>query len=543
VKNAHNSRKGKINIYDYQAIQNIKKEPEHFLKDNLNPTYLITIKNIIQSYYQDILEIENEITQGINQDKMYSYDDIYYLLHNYINDYSSINQAELILNNHYLINQEGYNKFLFTTSDEMLKYYTSKEIFVPYTKITKKNKSSYYQFHKSPHFYMRKDILSKYTYNEISISSDINSKIKLSKIIFNKSGLPVAEVSFSYSMDHFDQLLLDFNNNDNDDNKTLLNANFFIYDSQTLNWYRILSENKTLTIYPLSQSISTWISKYFSFDAEVQANVKRSIEKKENFSYYHFYSPLKMYEDNKRSYAEQGYLYTINYNQFSFNDINYSLIFFTTYFSKNLLESQETIFFIIFFIFIIAFILFIIIAWMASQSKKHFNLLHKWFVESSFDNLTQVYKRDSIINIVKELEDNKYNYGIALMDIDHFKSVNDTYGHDQGDMVLHNVASLLRKNVRTNDFVGRWGGEEFVIILTNTSASQVEAKANQLRELVKQKTKNPQITISMGVTFKTYTHVEKYSYQNFNNMIMFVDKLLYQSKKNGRNLVTYEDLK
>ena len=79
-----------------------------------------------------------------------------------------------------------------------------------------------------------------------------------------------------------------------------------------------------------------------------------------------------------------------------------------------------------------------------------------------------------------------WSFGVLFIDVDHFKNVNDQYGHEVGDQVLAMVAKTLSNSVRSFDFVGRWGGEEFLAILANVDAAELHAFANRIRALVEQ---------------------------------------------------------
>ncbi len=132
----------------------------------------------------------------------------------------------------------------------------------------------------------------------------------------------------------------------------------------------------------------------------------------------------------------------------------------------------------------------------------------------------------------------RYNKKIAviLSDIDHFKSVNDTYGHPMGDEVLRQVSKVLKKDVRDVDLVARYGGEEFIIIIEETTKDEVYVLANRIREEVKSLrfTSNQtefNVTISMG--FAIFPD----SAGNKQKIIDFSDKALYYSKENGRDQV------
>jgi diguanylate cyclase (GGDEF)-like protein len=126
----------------------------------------------------------------------------------------------------------------------------------------------------------------------------------------------------------------------------------------------------------------------------------------------------------------------------------------------------------------------------------------------------------------------KQSFSLILLDIDHFKQVNDTHGHLVGDDVLIRIAKVLAENIRDTDTLGRWGGEEFLLILPHTDLDQACALAEKLRKSIAQETIPVvgQKTSSFGVT--TYCPGD-----NVTNLIARSDEALYEAKKMGRNRV------
>lgn len=138
----------------------------------------------------------------------------------------------------------------------------------------------------------------------------------------------------------------------------------------------------------------------------------------------------------------------------------------------------------------------------------------------------------------EEMERNGTTIGLVFMDIDHFKQVNDTYGHKVGDVVLKMVARTLANAMRTYDFLARWGGEEFIAILPNVRKLQMEALAERFRALVEKSSATISkgsllVTISVGATV-----AEPGS--TIDEVIARADALMYASKEGGRNRVTTE---
>ena len=152
------------------------------------------------------------------------------------------------------------------------------------------------------------------------------------------------------------------------------------------------------------------------------------------------------------------------------------------------------------------------------------------------DQLTQIYNRlklDEVLNyeVARAQRDNA-PLTVAIIDIDKFKAVNDTFGHQIGDSVLIGVAQVMVRNIRSTDILGRWGGEEFMLILPNTSLENAYDHANKLRRLIENANFNPvkQVTISLGLATCVDVGCQKQLIEN-------ADNALYEAKNNGRNRV------
>ena len=155
------------------------------------------------------------------------------------------------------------------------------------------------------------------------------------------------------------------------------------------------------------------------------------------------------------------------------------------------------------------------------------------------DSLTGLKNRKyfnlEIQNHIQESHRYENPLSILILDIDFFKKINDTYGHNVGDDVLHVLGKMLQKETRAGDMAVRYGGEEFVIVLTNTDVARAELKAEQLRNITENllipELDGKRITISVGVT-----ELRK-SDERIDTFIDRADKALYQAKESGRNKV------
>lgn len=126
-------------------------------------------------------------------------------------------------------------------------------------------------------------------------------------------------------------------------------------------------------------------------------------------------------------------------------------------------------------------------------------------------------------------------FSLIMLDVDRFKLINDTYGHDQGDVVLQHLTTILKQNLRSKDILSRWGGEEFLILLPDTDIQESFLMANKLRTTVEENPANNRLiyyTISLGVG----TFNQEYTGE-LDSLLIAIDQALYQAKQNGRNQV------
>lgn len=154
------------------------------------------------------------------------------------------------------------------------------------------------------------------------------------------------------------------------------------------------------------------------------------------------------------------------------------------------------------------------------------------------DPLTGVPNRRHLDNrlAIELSRQERYGQSLAVImtDIDLFKNVNDTYGHAIGDRVLRSFAACLQKNIRESDFLARFGGEEFILLLPNSTDTEVEALAERMRAAVSElrfEIPGLHITSSFGITLAHHG-------EDLHQLLDRVDKAMYMSKTHGRNRVT-----
>lgn len=158
---------------------------------------------------------------------------------------------------------------------------------------------------------------------------------------------------------------------------------------------------------------------------------------------------------------------------------------------------------------------------------------------ATIDELTNIYNRHKIseeIDVeIARAQRYQGTFALIMIDIDHFKSINDLYGHDTGDYVLQELSSVILKFIRKSDRFGRWGGEEFMIVSPNLDEKEAIHFANKLKEVVATyPLMNIQkLTISLGVTLFDLRDTKE-------SLLKRVDNALYKSKENGRNGVSFK---
>jgi diguanylate cyclase (GGDEF)-like protein len=173
------------------------------------------------------------------------------------------------------------------------------------------------------------------------------------------------------------------------------------------------------------------------------------------------------------------------------------------------------------------------------QKKQHTELerinqyIHK---RATIDNLTEIYNRQYFNDLfdqeISRAERYHRHLSLIIFDIDHFKHINDTFGHLTGDSILQELATLMQSRIRESDILARWGGEEFVLLVLETDRTISHALAEKFRASIAAHTfsQDQRITCSFGVT----TYITGEGGTDFLNR---ADQALYEAKETGRNRV------
>jgi diguanylate cyclase (GGDEF)-like protein len=171
--------------------------------------------------------------------------------------------------------------------------------------------------------------------------------------------------------------------------------------------------------------------------------------------------------------------------------------------------------------------------------------------QATHDSLTKVYNRHSIFEVLdRELvraERENLPVGVALLDIDYFKQVNDTYGHIAGDAVLCEAARRIKSSIRSYDSLGRYGGEEFLIILPGCDETCTRSQAERIRRALAaepmpiHEDAHSDVSLALTASFGATTALPG---QNFNTqaLLKLADECLYEAKRAGRNQVVFRSI-
>ena len=178
---------------------------------------------------------------------------------------------------------------------------------------------------------------------------------------------------------------------------------------------------------------------------------------------------------------------------------------------------------------------------LSSKFNEFSSDIEKFQFESEHDPLTGLLNRRTLDELGKKVFEDMVGeqFSVIMLDIDYFKNINDEYGHVQGDTVLKKVASVVLSTVRKDDLVFRYGGEEFCVVLRETTKEQGIIIAQKIRtsvaslELYVNDKEKLSLTISGGLSESSPEH------KMINDLIAIADKLLYEAKNSGRDKIVY----
>jgi len=165
-------------------------------------------------------------------------------------------------------------------------------------------------------------------------------------------------------------------------------------------------------------------------------------------------------------------------------------------------------------------------------------------IQATYDQLTALFNRRAIMDMfnreISRASRESSPIGVLMVDVDHFKKINDNYGHPAGDIVLKEAANRMKDSVRTYDSVGRFGGEEFLVILPKCGMNEVMIVAERLKKSISSQNfdldnESIKVTISIGATNIIPDSIK--IDQDF--IIQLVDTALYKAKKNGRDRIEF----
>ncbi len=153
--------------------------------------------------------------------------------------------------------------------------------------------------------------------------------------------------------------------------------------------------------------------------------------------------------------------------------------------------------------------------------------------EANSDSLTGLLTRRSLQGVTRDLRDGGLSFAVAYGDLDHFKQLNDVFGHDAGDRALRTFSQVLRDALRPSDIACRYGGEEFVIVLPSCGASEAVTVLERVRARIAQRLESgklPRFTVSFGVATSDQA-------VDFEAVIALADEALLQAKADGRDRI------
>ena len=158
-------------------------------------------------------------------------------------------------------------------------------------------------------------------------------------------------------------------------------------------------------------------------------------------------------------------------------------------------------------------------------------LLEEANYKSSHDTLTNLYNRAHFEKEVKQLMQQNIPFSIVFLDLDNFKYVNDTFGHDKGDYILKSTAEILRKNLKGKDIIARFGGDEFVIAVVECNKECAKKMFKKIQDEINYIFQDYGVTASIGIAY--FPEIKDYE-----KLLKEADEKMYKSKKSGKNKIS-----
>jgi len=328
-----------------------------------------------------------------------------------------------------------------------------------------------------------------------------------------------------------------------EDNQNIKNLSKLNNQLKTKFLYTIIKDDKGTYRLSSSSALESEIAqskevRYFTAYPDVSDTLKKSFENpsinfiKPNKIYKALYVPI--FSDRWGTYRSiflpirtpKGKLYIVGVDM----DITYV----NTILKENTIQTIFS-----FLLFLIAITpIFIVYISMLKHKHKEYQKVHKLYIDHSkrsiTDSLTQLYNRYKLDKELqkqyKNFKKHKIPFVLLILDLDHFKNINDRFGHQVGDEMLKHFAKILKDHSRSTDIIGRWGGEEFMVIYPNSDLDNGFALAEKLRLALKQnpETKKYNLTVSIGVGVSK----EDLTLAEF---LRNVDEALYKAKRMGRD--------
>ena len=160
-------------------------------------------------------------------------------------------------------------------------------------------------------------------------------------------------------------------------------------------------------------------------------------------------------------------------------------------------------------------------------------LLKEANYKSTHDLLTNLFNREYFIKQINRFFENNKQFIVAFLDLDNFKYVNDTFGHDIGDEILKNTAEIIRRNIKGKDIAARFGGDEFVIALLDCDIECGKKILENIRNEINKFFEDYKVTASIGIASSKEA-------KNYEELLKLSDKRMYKSKRDGKNKVIGE---